>query len=684
MEAQRELYWNIPEHLLIYVVFAVVAIVALYGMYRHYQLWRLGGPDRRLDQIGARFKTVILEGFGHLRQLRDPYPGVMHFFLFWGLVVLFVLGALLDFIQILTGYHFLAGNPYLNVSFILDVLGILALVGAVMALVRRYLLRPDRLDNKPEDAIILVLIIAILVTGYLLEGLRMAATQDPWVNAQPGGAFFMNLVAGWPVATQEAVHRIFWWIHGVLAMLAILYFPYSKLFHIFCGAVNQFCRNLGPKGALAALDLENEEIEVFGIEKLQDFTWKQLFDTEACTRCGRCQDNCPAYLSEKPLSPKKLTQNLRTHLLEKGPLLVAQRVRAAKAGAGEAEAAATDEKTRAILEKRLIGDVVSEDEIWACTTCRACEEQCPVFVEHLAKTIGLRRNLVLSESRFPGEAQVAFRNMENNGNPWGIGWANRADWAAELGVPALAETQGEVEVLFWPGCAGAFDDRNRKVAEAMVRLLQTAGVRFAILGTEEKCCGDSARRLGNEYLFQMLAQENIETLKQYRFGEIVTTCPHCYNTLKHEYPQFGGTFPVVHHSTYLWRLVQQKRLVPRQSLNLVATYHDSCYLGRYNDIYAEPRQLLRAVQGLRLTEMERHHDRSFCCGAGGGRMWLEEKIGRRINLMRTEQALARNPQMIATACPFCLVMFSDGLKDKGIEEGVQALDLAEVLVRALG
>jgi len=682
MVAQRELYWNIPEHLLIYAVFAIVALVVLYGLYRHYQLWRLGGPEKRWDQLGERIWTVIWEGFGHWRQLRDPYPGAMHFFMFWGIIALFALGAFLDFIQILTGYHFLAGIPYLGVSFILDVLGLLALVGVIMALVRRYIVRPDRLDNKPEDAIILILLAGILVTGYLVEGLRMAATGDFWAAAQPGGAAVANWVAGWPEATQQAAHRALWWIHGVLALAAVAYFPYSKLFHILCGAVNQFCRNLGPKGALVPLDLENEEIEVFGVEKIEDFSWKHLFDTDACTRCGRCQDNCPAYLSEKPLSPKRLVQDLRTHLWERGPVLAAKKAREAKAGGQEVT---LTEQEQAVLDKALIGEVISEDVIWSCTTCRACMEQCPVFVEHIDKVVGMRRNLVLSESRFPGEAQVAFRNMENNGNPWGIGWANRADWAKDLDVPIIGELEEgeEVEVLFWPGCSGAFDDRNRRVASAFVRLLKEAGVKFAILGTEEKCCGDSARRLGNEYLFQMLVQENVETLKNYRFKEIVTTCPHCFNTLKHEYPQFGGEFAVVHHSTYLWRLLQQGRLAPKGRLDLLATYHDSCYLGRYNDIYSEPRKVLESVGGLRLTEMERHHDRSFCCGAGGGRMWLEEKLGRRINVMRTEQALAKKVELVATACPFCLVMLTDGLKDKGIEEGVQVLDLAEVLVRTL-
>lgn len=651
--------------------------ICLYGFYRRYRLWRTGQPENRFDRVGERIKSVLVNGFAHARILREAYPGLMHFLIFWGFLVMFV-GTLIIMAQADFGIPLVYGNFYLYFMALgLDMAGLAAVIGTVMALIRRYVVRPARLDNTADDALTLLWILVILVTGFILEGLRINATGDPWAIWSPVG-YLTGLSLGGPAPWQEAFHRVLWWVHLFLAMGLIAYLPFSKLSHIVLSPLNQYFRSFEPKGALVPLDLENEEVETFGVSKIEDFTWKHLFDTGACTRCGRCQDNCPVHLSEKPLSPKKLIQDLKAHLEERAPALVRQ-----AATAGQAEAAAAGETEQAIASRALIGEVVTEDEIWACTTCRSCQEQCPVFVEQIPKIVELRRNLVLSESRFPSEAQTAFRNMENNGNPWGLGWATRADWAADLEVKSLAEVEGEVEVLFWPGCAGAFDDRNRKVATAMVRLLNAAGVNFAILGTEEKCCGDSARRLGNEYLFQMLAQENIETLKQYRFGEIVTTCPHCFNTLKNEYPQFGGDFKVTHHSEYLWRLVRQGRLTPRRQLALLATYHDSCYLGRYNDIYRDPRQLLTAVPGLRLVEMDRHHDRSFCCGAGGGRMWLEEKLGKRINLMRTEQALAKNPQLIATACPFCLVMLGDGLKDKGIEEGVQVLDLAEVLEQAL-
>lgn len=684
MLAQREIYWNIPEHLILYFVAVVTVLVFLYGVYQHYRYWRIGKPDRRVDQLWERVKSVLVYGFGHTRMLREPYPGLMHFMLFWGFAILFVTGALLDFVEVIIGYKFLVGTPYLVITFLLDLFGILATVGVVMAIIRRYVARPDRLDNTPDDAYSLVLILLILVTGFILEGLRMLSTGDQWTWWQPGGAVFASLFGGWSVEAQESLHHVLWWVHGGLAMVFIIYLPHSKLFHIFLGPVNQFCRSLAPKGTLTALNLEDEEAESFGVAKLEDFTWKQLFDSEACTRCGRCQDNCPAYLSGKPLSPKKMTQDIKQHFLEKAPLLV--RMATAAGGGdkepGEAEVAAASEKESEIINKSLVGDVITEDEIWACTTCRACQEMCPVFVEHIPKTVDLRRNLVLMESQFPQEAQLAFRNMENNYNPWGVGWANRADWAAELGVKVLAE-DSDVEILYWPGCAGAFDDRNRKVATSVVQLLQAAGVNFGILGTEEKCCGDSARRLGNEYLFQMLAQENIETMKQYNVKKIVTQCPHCFNTLKNDYPQFGGEFEVVHHSQYLLELVRQGRLKPVAALNKKIVYHDSCYLGRYNDIYRAPRQILQAVPGVQLAEMERSGYRSFCCGAGGGRMWLEETIGQRINIMRTEQALAVQPEIISTACPFCLTMLGDGLKDKGVEEQVQAMDLAEVLAGAL-
>lgn len=682
-EVFREHYWNVPLHLLLYAVTVIVAVVFLVMLWKRFQLWRLGGADRRIDKIGARIWTVIVQGFFHARQLRDIFPGGMHFMILWGFIGLFVLGALVDFIQILT-VPFVKGIPYLSLSFIVDLLGIIGLIGVLIAAFRRYVLRPDRLDNKPEDGIILALLFVILVTGYLIEGLRLVAEPPHYTDYEIGGILASYLFAGMSQQTALAAHHILWWFHGLLAILSVLYFIPSKLFHIAAGAVNQFCRDLGPKGALKPVDLEDEDIEVFGVEKIEDFTWKNLFDTEACVRCGRCQDNCPAYLSKKPLTPKQLIQDLKTHLNERGPILLAAKAKGGSAdGEAQQEAAVTSEADQAILDKALVGEVIEDEIIWACTTCRACMEQCPMFIEHIPKIVEMRRNLVLGESRFPSEAQLAFKNMENNGNPWGVGWASRADWAEEPEVPIISDVDGEVDVLFWPGCSGAFDDHGKKISLAMVKLMRAAGVNFAILGVEEKCCGDSARRLGNEYLYQMLVQENVENLKQYKFKRIVTTCPHCFNTLKHEYPQFGGDFTVVHHTEFLNELIERGSLKPQMAVGgLTCTYHDSCYLGRYNDIYEAPREIIEAT-GYNLVEMNRSFGKGFCCGAGGGRMWLEEDLGVRINTMRTEQALEKNVEVIATGCPFCSVMLSDGLKEKGIEEGVQVLDVAEILQQAI-
>ena len=464
-----------------------------------------------------------------------------------------------------------------------------------------------------------------------------------------------------------------------LAFGFIAYLPYSKLIHIVTAPLNMYFESLEPKGTLTYINMEDEDAETFGVAKLEEYTWKDLMDTDACVRCGRCQNNCPAHLSGKPLSPKQLIQDLRQHLTQKGEIILSNRQVLIQKGLYGSESAAGSEEVNDILNQPLVGNVIEEDVIWACTTCRSCMEQCPVLIEHVPKVVELRRNQVLMESNFPPEAQISFRNMENNGNPWGMGWQTRADWAKGLGVAAISE-EPDAEYLYWPGCSGAFDARNRKVSTALVKLLQAAGVKFAILGNEEKCCGDSARRLGNEYLYYSLAQENIETMKGYGVKKIITQCPHCFNTLKNDYPQLGGNFEVIHHAEFLAQLLREGRVKTNQSLEATVTYHDPCYLGRYNDIFSEPREILRTV-GANLVEMERSHEKSFCCGAGGGRMWLEESLGQRINEMRTEQVVACSANIVGTACPFCLTMLTDGIKVKEAE--VKALDIAEILAQSI-
>jgi Fe-S oxidoreductase len=450
--------------------------------------------------------------------------------------------------------------------------------------------------------------------------------------------------------------------------------PYSKHLHLILAPFNIFFKSLGPKGALMPI-LNMEEAESFGVSNVEEFTWKQLLDLYTCAECGRCEINCPAHLSEKPLSPRHLIHDLKVHLLEKGSNLL----RSKNGGDGKTE---TGEAAEGYEGKSLIGDVVSEDKIWSCVTCGSCMEQCPVSNEHVDKIVDMRRYLVLMESKFPSEVQAVFRNMENNSNPWGIGWATRGDWAKDLGVKIMSE-DSNVDILYWVGCAGSFDERNKKISTSLVNIFNKAGVNFGILGAEEKCCGDSARRIGNEYLFQMLAAETIEILKNYNVKRIVTQCPHCFNTLKNEYPQFGGEFEVLHYTEFITELIAEGKLKLNKPINKTISYHDSCYLGRYNTIYDAPRKILKSIPGVKLVEMLRNKAKSICCGAGGGRMWMEEHLGKRINEMRLQDALDVNPDLISTVCPYCLTMFEDAIKEKDVQESLKSKDIAELVEEAM-
>ncbi|GAV25097.1 putative iron-sulfur-binding reductase [Carboxydothermus islandicus] len=676
---QRELYWNINHtaKFLMYPLFLIALAIFVYGMYRRYQYWKIG----QKTDVKWDFGRFLKETFLQKRILNELYPGLMHFGIFWGFTVLF-LTTLLVAIQADFGIKVFTGNVYLLFSFLADVGGVAAIIGVLMAIIRRYLLKPDRLDNKPDDLISLLLILIILVTGYIVEGIRMAVAGDNWAAYSPFGNLVAQLFAGANEGTLRLWHVILWWGHMLLAFGFIAYIPYSKLIHIFTAPINQALADPQSAKTFPLIDLEAEDVESFGVSTVEEFTQKQLLDLDSCTRCGRCQDNCPAYLTKKPLSPKKMTQDLKEALNERAPVIIA-RAKAELAKKGLGEEATTNEVEEAVT-RALIGEVIEEDTIWACTTCRACQEVCPVYVEHIPKTIELRRNLVLMESSFPQEVQLTFRNMENNGNPWGVGWANRADWAEGLEVPILGEIENpeEIEYLYWVGCAGSFDERNKKVSRALVKILKTAGIKFAILGTEEKCCGDSARRIGNEYLYQMLAQENIETMNNYQVKKIITACPHCYNTLKNDYPQLGGNYEVIHHSELIARLLAENKIKLNSTDNRRFTYHDSCYLGRYNRVFNEPREVLKNV-GVKLTEMSRNRETSFCCGAGGGRMWMEETLGERINVERTRQALDTSPEGIAVNCPYCLTMLEDGIKAFDKTEEVKVYDIAELVAEKL-
>jgi Fe-S oxidoreductase/nitrate reductase gamma subunit len=684
--------WNmdgIPERIVLYLLFLIAAGICIYFFYKRYKLWRIGTPENRFNDKGARFWAAIKYILTHKKILRESGSGIMHLLIFWGMVVLFIATAL-TVVQEDFRIVILYGPFYLYfMALIVDIGGLALIIGILVAIYRRYLKKTEGLDNKPEDAILLTLLLVIGLTGFFTEGLRIVGTNDPWAIWSPIGYVVSLLLTGLSESTILGIHKVIWWVHGGLAFIFIAYFAYAKMLHMLLIPANVYFQSAEPKGVLPYIDMEDEDAETFGVSKLEEFTWKDILDTDACVRCGRCQNNCPAYLSGKPLSPKELLQDLNAHLKEKGPILLAAKP-PKKSGTEETaetvETAVTahlTEAQQAILDKPLVGDVISEETLWACTTCRSCMEQCPAMNEHVPKIIKMRTYQVLMESNFPPEAQLTFRNMENNGNPWGIGWQTRDSWAAELDVKTLDE-EPEAEYLYWPGCSGAYDARNKRVTTAMVKIMRSAGVNFAILGNAEKCCGDSARRMGNEFLYYSLAQENIETMNGYGVKKIITQCPHCFNALKNDYPQLGGNYEVIQHAQFLEQLLKQGKIKVTQPMQgTKVTYHDSCYLGRYNDIYDEPRAILRAC-GANVVEMERTGDKSFCCGAGGGRMWLEENIGERINQMRTDQAIATHAEGISTACPFCLTMLFDGVKVRELEQTVKTRDIAEILADVIG
>jgi Fe-S oxidoreductase len=492
---------------------------------------------------------------------------------------------------------------------------------------------------------------------------------------------FSGIFAHLSESSLAVWYSFFWWVHTLIILGFLVYIPFSKHLHILSAIPNIFFRRFKSIGELSKINLEDESVETYGVSKIEEFTWKQLLDLYACTECGRCSENCPAALTGKPLSPKEMIHNLKKHLLAKGKILTDTKVNPARLADASGVA---QEKCAAIeLKKALIGDICLTDEIWSCTTCGNCMEHCPVFIEHIPKLVDMRRHLVLMESNFSPEIQNVLRNWETNSNPWGLAFASRGDWIKELDVQTLAENP-KVEYLFYVGCAGSFDARAKKVTTAIVKLLKQAGVSFSTLGAEEKCCGETTRRIGNEYLFQSMATELTEIINGYGVKKIITTCPHCYNCLKNEYPQFGGNWEVLHHSELLFQLLNEGKLKPRKRLDKRLTFHDSCYLGRYNNIYDEPRKILKLIPGLRLKEMERCRNKSFCCGAGGGRMWMEETLGhQKINEARADQALAQDPEIVGVCCPYCATMLEDGLKARSKEDAVKVLDIAELLLHSM-
>ncbi|MBI2845279.1 MAG: 4Fe-4S dicluster domain-containing protein [Chloroflexi bacterium] len=620
----------------------------------------LGQPEDRISGLWPRIKGEIFHVGIHGRLLTWPYSGLLHFFIFWAFVVLFT-----TIIEIFAEGFFpgleiplLSNNIYLDL--LQDSFAFLGLVGVGMALFNRIFLRPKRFEGSDErDAFtILILIAGVILTLLLTRGLDLVMAGAEFTIWAPFSWLVGQYLAGLSAQDQTLLRAASWWGHVLLILGFLVYLPQSKHLHIMAAAPNVFFRSLRPKGALKTIDLE--KAETFGAGKIQDFNWPQLLDLYSCTECGRCQAVCPAYEAGLPLSPKLLIMDLRDHLLEVGPRLL---------GGGNAE------------ERPMVGSVIADETLWACTTCRACMTECPVLIEHIDEIVDMRRYLVLSEGRMPSTVSNTLRNITSQGNPWGLSAAARGDWAQDLEVPILQEGD-EVEVLWWVGCAGSYDARNQKVNRAILGILQNAGVDFAILGPHESCTGDPARRLGEEYLFQNIARANIETLSTVRFKVILTQCPHCFNTLQNEYSDFGGNYKVLHHSQFIAELIAEGRVQLSKELEETLAFHDPCYLGRHNDIYDPPRQSLAAIPGVKMIEMRRCRDKALCCGAGGALMWMEFPADKRINRHRYQDALEANPDGLATACPYCLIQLDEVNKAEG--EPMVLQDIAEWVKVAMG
>ncbi|MDB4890952.1 MAG: protein of unknown function cysteine-rich region domain protein, partial [Gemmatimonadetes bacterium] len=648
----------------LFVLVAAMGFFAL-NVQRLASYLQLGYAENRLDHALTRIKNVFVIGIAQKKIFRDPVAGPMHALIFWGFMVL-TAGTVEILIEgVWPAFSFamflpkLLYNAYATSQ---DIFAVLVIAAVGFALYRRIVVHPRRLEGdnlEHTDAIIILSMIGgLMITLLLSNGFLLAANHQAFgsekVISKPLGVWINHMMA--PRAAMTRYH-LFWWAHALLILTFLNYLPYSKHLHVASSLINVYFSNTsgpGTKGAMRYMDLE-AEVETFGASDVDQLSWKNLLDGYSCTECGRCTAACPANITGKPLSPRKIIVNTRQRLMEKAPIVTGDRMDFLRShllhGEGQDAGATTTEE---VLEHRLLDTYITEEELWACTSCRACVTECPVSIDQLDIINQMRQNLVLTESRFPEELQPVFESLERNGSPWAFNAGDRADWAEGLDIPTMAQMaeRGEKpDILFWVGCMGSFDDRAKKITVAFARIMQASGISFAILGQEETCHGDPARRMGNEYLYQMLAKNTIETLDRYEVTTIVTHCPHCFHQMGNEFPQFGGNYEVIHHSTYIERLMQDDRvplLKSGEGQKLTVAYHDSCYLGRYNDVYEAPREAMRrALPVINLVEPPRNKDRGLCCGAGGGRMFMEERTGKRINMERTEELLATGADAIA-------------------------------------
>jgi len=655
-----------------YILFwGLTALAAGIFFQRFFKLARLISLGRTGEKTNRSMKKSIGAIFHFIGQTcqfknirKKDRAGIGHLFMAWGF--LFFVTYYLLFIVIASGFGLPAmenNKFYVVYCWIMDFVAPFVLIGAAWGIIRRFFVRTTRLEGQRtwESLIILITVLLHPITHIGKIATQIAAGVAPaglGMANPPISNWVSNLFNGTNI---EAWHNFWFWSHWVFVLVVLAIITYTRYFHMFAAVINDM---LLPerKGKLALIDLKDPK--TFGVNRVDNFTQRQLLDTYACVVCGYCQDACPANFTKKPLNPRLIVRDVKSNLMTNGPLLLDKK-----------------EPTLALIGGGKEGSI-AEDAIWACTTCHACMEVCPVYIEHVPKIIEMRRHLVQMQSKFPPELLNLFENMEQRSNPWGIAPADRAKWATE--VNAKPFEAGKTEYLFYVGCFGSFDARSKQVTLAITKILDAAGITWGILGKDEKCCGDSVRRLGNEYVFDRMARENIKQYQDKGVTKIITECPHCFTVLKNEYPQYGAKFEVVHHTELIQQLLKEGKLKLNGSVDLgKMVIHDSCYLGRHNNVYEAPREAVAAATGKAPLEMERNHKRGFCCGAGGGRMWLEESLGSRINIERTEEALKSDPQTICVACPYCMTMFADGLKDKGVDSNVQVLDVAEIVAKAL-
>ena len=681
-EVHRTVFGNIPGPIQI-AFYTVIPAMVVWGAFRfadRMKNWERGTiAKRRTTTKNVKRRAADFRAGVYMRTLlRDSAAGLMHSMIYFGFLVLMGVTTVLEIDhQMPESLKFLHGTTYKAYALVGDLAGLVFTVGVIWAIVRRYIQRPYRIriKTKAEHAVILGTFLAIGVTGFVAEGFRIAVEgmhdYEKWsFIGYPLATWFDGMSAG-AISTW---HQWMWLGHVASFVVFLAILPVTMLRHVFTSPLNMYLRDKDrPKGAMKPMpNLMETELESFGASVVEDFTWKQLLDTDACTMCGRCTSVCPARATGKPLDPREIVLKTGEVMAATGNPIVSPPI-------------GTDAEIT--IGANSLFERITPEEIWSCTSCKACDEICPVNIEILDKILDMRRYLSLMESNFPAELGNAYRAMENQGNPWGMNQGERADWADDLDGVTVVDPGEPItaEYLYWVGCAGSFDDKNKKVTQSMAKLLRRAGIDVAILGPSEMCTGDSARRSGNEYLFQMLAMPNIEMLNGMGVKKIITQCPHCFNTLENEYPQLGGNYEVIHHTQLLEQLIDDGRLdVSQATLEERITYHDSCYLGRHNDVYMAPRKVVGSIKGIEIVEMPRNGTKGMCCGAGGARMWMEESIGTKVNDERAREALSTGATRIATACPFCYIMMDDGAKAAGADEDtVKVADLAIHLLDAI-